>query len=292
MTNKFMYILAFLVLTVAMCQKPQPDPEPDPEPRPEPEIPCSVTFSPKINTFVTRAAENTFEDGDEISAYACYDESLASSNYAQNVRYSFSQGLFQSQSPIKYPEVDAALTFYAIYPFGNYSTPEMRFTVSNDQSTESAYSDSDLMTASAIAKGKKEVNLKFSHRLAKVVLDLAEVPSGEQSVTFCNLYTSVDADIAENTYIETGSRYNVRACPDGIDRFKVILPPQKIEAGTRFAEIAIGDKTFEWLADNDIYLSSGIEHKYVARIKENKLIFSAEINDWDKSSDEVDADEK
>lgn len=283
---KFYYMLAFLGLTVTMSCKP------DPEPEPEPEMPCSVSFSPKINAMATRVTDTSFEEGDKISVYACYDESLSSDNYAQNVKYTYYDGLFEAASPIKYPAKDAALTFYALYPYGNYSTPDILFTVSTDQSSEYDYAGSDLMTASAVAKDKDIVDLKFSHRLSKVVLNLVDVPSGSQSVTFCRLYTSVEADITENDYRESGSRYNVKACQNGSNSFKVILPPQKVSAGTLFAEIMVGDKVYEWAVETDIYLSSGIEHSYTARLKGNKVTVSAEINDWDKESGEVEADKE
>ena len=279
---RYLLMFAFLVTAVTMC-KPAPEPV---------EEVSSVSFSAKISQLTTRATETAFEEGDQISVFACYDASLASMNYADNIRYTYSGDLFQSTYPIAYPDKGAVLTFYAVYPFANYFMPEIRFTVSNDQGTEDAYTGSDLMTASAIAKDQEIVNLKFSHRLAKVVLDLIDVPEGSRSVTFTNLYTSVDADIADNTYRETGNRYNVESCPDGEDRFKVILPPQKITSGTQFAEIKIGNKVYKWIAENDIFLSSGIEHKYTVKIEKEKIVISADINDWDKISDDVDADRK
>lgn len=279
---RYLLMFAFLVTAVTMC-KPAPEPV---------EEVCSVSFSAKISQLTTRATDTAFEEGDEISVFACHDASLGHTNYAHNIRYSYSDDIFRTSYPITYPAKDAALTFYAVYPFGNYSMPEMRFTVSNDQSTESAYTDSDMMTASAIAKDQELVSLKFSHRLAKVVLDIAGASEGRRSVTFVNLYTSVDADIAENIYCEAGSRYSVRACNNGENSFKVILPPQKINAGTLLAEIKIDDKVYEWITESDIYLSSGIEHKYTVTIKDSVVVISADINDWDKISGEVDADRK
>lgn len=285
---RIMSLFLILPLMAALCQK---EPAPTPPDDPVVEEPYDVSFSAKVNDLTTRATDTAFETGDEISVFACYDASLASSNYAQNVRYAYSDGLFKASSPISYPDKDAALTFYAVYPFGNYSVPELRFTVSNDQSSEPAYTDSDLMTASAIAKDKEIVDLKFSHRLAKVVLNLSTVniPAGEQSVTFKRVYTSVNADIADNNFTETGSRYDVISSPDGTNGFKVILPPQKISAGELFAEIRIGDKVYDWVTDSDIYLSSGIEHTYTATLKETTVSISADINDWAETNDDVEA---
>lgn len=275
-------VMAFSLMAV-MCQE-----SPTPVQEVDKEKPCSVSFSPEIKSMGTRMMDDSFEEGDKISVYACYDESLSSDNYAQNIRYSYSNGLFEASSPISYPSKEAALTFYAVYPYGNYSTPDILFTVSSDQSSESDYAASDLMTASAVSKDKEIVSLKFTHRLAKVVLNLEEVSSKDCSVTFCRLYTSVDANITDNDYRESGSRYNVVACPDGRNSYKVILPPQKISAGNVVAEIIIDDKVYEWVAESDIYLSSGIEHIYTVTIKDNRFIISSDINDWDDESGAVD----
>lgn len=291
--GKVLSLFLLLPLMAGMCNPdPGPDPVPDPEPEPDLEQPYEVSFAAKVNEMTTRATDTAFEDGDEISVYACYDASLSSSNYAQNVRYKYDKGLFESTYPISYPDKSAALTFYALYPYGNYSTPEMRFSVSKNQDSEEAYMESDLMTASAVAKDKKTVDLKFSHRLAKIslVLNSDRMPAGEQSVKFCKVYTSLDADIADNRYTETGSKSDVASCPDGKNAFKVILPPQKIAAGSLFAEIRIGDKVYDWVAESDIYLSSGIEHVYTATLKEDTITIEADINDWNEESGEVEAD--
>lgn len=278
---RFCWILMTLPLMAVTCNK-----------NPEPELPCEVSFSAQIKALNTRATDTAFEQDDEISVFACYNASLASTNYAHNVRYTFTDNLFEASSPITYPDKDAALAFYAVYPFDNYSTPKLRFSVSDDQSQKDAYTESDLMTASIIAKDQEEVALKFSHKLAKVVirLDKVNIPDGEQSVKFCKVYTALDADIADNVFEETGSRRDVISCPDGSDNFKVILPPQKISAGSLFAEIRVGDKTYDWVADTDIYLSSGVEHIYTATLKETTVTITSYINDWNEVYGEVDAE--
>ena len=98
-----------------MCNPdPGPDPVPDPEPEPDLEQPYEVSFAAKVNEMTTRATDTAFEDGDEISVYACYDASLSSSNYAQNVRYKYDKGLFESTYPISYPDKSALPSMHCI----------------------------------------------------------------------------------------------------------------------------------------------------------------------------------
>lgn len=272
-------LLLLMPLMLAMCQK-QDDTDP-----------VGISFSAKINEMSTRAVGTAFENGDEISVFACHEASLASSNYAQNVRYRFNNDLFSASSPVTYPRKDAALTFYAVYPYGNYSVPELRFSVDTDQSTHAAYTESDLMTSSTTAKMKEIVELKFSHRLSKVVLNLNSADLSSADVRFIQVYTSLDADIAGNVYKETGRKSDVIAFNASAESFMAILPPQTIPAGSQFAEIRVGDKVYDWVAESDIVLSSGVEHVYTATLNGKSVTISADINSWNGSDETyVDAD--
>ena len=283
--NNIAGIFLTIPLLVTACQK-----EPDKAEPVDPVDLVEVSFSARINDMATRVDDSEFETGDKISVFACHEAVLSSSNYAQNVRYSFSEDLFKAKSPVTYP-ANASLTFYAVYPYGNYSVPELRFSVEKDQSDFASYMESDLMTSSVKAKDKEIVELNFSHRLAKLVLKLNDTASKDKSVTFMDVYTSLDADIADNIYEKTGRKSDVIAYDDGSDGFKAILPPQKITAGTLLAEISVGNEVFEWVTDSDIELASGVEYVYTAALKGKVVTISADINSWNDSDEtHVDAD--
>lgn len=276
--KRFIFILAAMTLLTVECT--QPSEEPGYEPNPD-----AVSFTAAIMPS-TRATDISFEAGDQISLYATDKGSLSSSNYAQNVQYTYYDGLFTTQQALTYPDQNTTLAFYAIYPYGNYNTPKFTFAVNRDQSTHSAYTKSDLMTASNTGRNTDIVDLVFNHNLTKVIINLssANLPAGTQSITFKNVYFTASADLASNTYKATGNLTDIKASSNGTNSFKVILPPQTIRKGETFAEITIGGKKYLWEVESDLILSSGVEYVYDLHLKQNSVMFTANINPWNDPS--------
>lgn len=248
--------------------------------------PDAVAFSAAIMPS-TRATDISFEDGDQISLYASEKGSLYSSNYAQNVKYTYMDGLFTTSEGLNYPDMNTTLSFYAIYPYGSYTTPEFYFAVNQDQSTHEAYTESDLMTASNTGRDQDVVDLVFNHNLTKVIINLSSdnLPAGQQSVVFRDVYHEVKADLSSNTYKYTGNTADIIASPNGTNSFKVILPPQTIERGDLFVEITIGGNRYAWEVESDLILSSGVEYVYNLALQENSVMFTSNINPWNAPSE-------
>lgn len=248
--------------------------------------PDAVAFSAAIMPS-TRATDTAFDSGDMISIYASSKGSLYSSNHAQNVKYTYYDGIFTTQEELTYPDKNTTLTFYAVYPYGSYTTPDFTFSVNKDQTTHASYTQSDLMTASNQAKNQEVVDLVFNHNLTKVIINLnsANLPAGTQSLTFKNVYSKATANLSSNTFKSTGSRTDIKASPNGTNSFKVIIPPQTIAKGELFAEITIGGDTYVWNVDRDLIFASGVEYVYNLSFRENSVSFQADINPWNEPSD-------
>lgn len=229
----------------------------------------------------TRATDIEFEEGDQISLFATEEDVIGSNNYAQNVPYTYFDGLFTTNGTLSYPTDESVLNFYAVYPFGDYTTPDFTFNVETNQTTHAAYTASDLMTATAVGKNEEIVDLTFSHRLSKIVVNFKAdpMPVGEQSMVVKNVYYTAEADLASNSFSHTGSVADIQACPNGTNSFKVILPPQAIKKGEVFLEIKIGDKTYTWKTDRDMVFNSGVEYTYSVELK-NNVVFTTQINPW------------
>lgn len=238
----------------------------------------------QFNAKITRATEYQFEAGDEISVFAAYKNSTDVGEYAKNVKYSFANNLFTTSKELVYPENGKDLSFYAIYPYANYSTPEFQFEVSNDQRSHSEYTTSDLMTASAVGNYEDEVDLTFNHRLAKVVINLIsdKMPAGEQTLVLKDVRSCALADLSSNTYYASNSKTtDIIASSNGTNSFKVVLPPQSFAKNTLFAEITIGNKVFEWVLSKDLILNSGVEYTYNLEINDKSSIaFTSQIDPW------------
>ena len=237
----------------------------------------SVRFNAKVGKS-TRATDIQFETGDEISIYASYTESEEVGTYAQNVRYRFEDNIFITNDNLSYPKSGDDLQFNAVYPYREYTVPEFQFAVKKDQRTHSSYTESDLMTASAIGNKNGTVDLTFNHRLSKVVINISSgnMPAGEQELTVKNVRYIADVNLISNTcYADNDSLCNIIASSNGTNSFKVLLPPQAISQGTVFAEIRIGNKVYEWTADKNVTLNPGVEYTYNINIDEANL-----LSDW------------
>lgn len=278
--KKIFIILA--VAALAACTEMQTEPTVVKKPI----NPDAVAFNADVQG-ATRATDTSFDEGDEISVFATTKNNLESSNYAQNVRYTYTDGMFTTSEDLTYPDEDTYLSFYAVYPYSSYSTPDFTFTVNKDQSDEKDYTASDLMTASQVAKNQEVVDLTFSHRMVKFVVKLNSdnLPAGNQKVTFKNVQRTVEADISDNRFKGTGALSEVTACPNGTNCFKVLLPPQTIRKGTEFARIQIGTDSYTWEVENDLILSSGVEYTYTLTLKEGSIMFTSNINPWNDPSD-------
>ncbi|MBR5592880.1 MAG: fimbrillin family protein [Bacteroidaceae bacterium] len=234
----------------------------------------SVRFNAKVGKS-TRATDIQFETGDEISIYASYTDSEEVGTYAQNVRYRFEDNIFITNDNLSYPKSGDDLQFNAVYPYREYIVPEFQFAVKKDQRTHSGYTESDLMTASAIGNKNGTVDLTFSHRLSKVVINIFSdnMPAGEQELTVKDVRYIADVNLLNNTcYADNDSLCNIIASSNGTNSFKVLLPPQAISQDTVFAEIRIGDKVYEWTADKNVTLNPGVEYTYNINIDEANLL--------------------
>ena len=156
----------------------------EPETERLPVNPDAILFSADIQA-ATKATDIAFENGDEISVFATTAKVPEETNYAQNVKYTYYDALFSTSEELVYPDEYTTLSFYAVYPYGSYTTPSFDFAVNKDQSTNETYTGSDLMTASQVAKNEDVVDLRFSHRMAKVVINLnaRNLPAGESAAT-------------------------------------------------------------------------------------------------------------
>ena len=243
-----------------------------------------VKFNAKINR-ATRATDLQFENGDAIGVYASYEGSSIIGDYAQNVIYNYQGSLFTTDGTLRYPSSGEDLQFYAIYPYNANSdtVPEFYFAVNTDQREHSNYTQSDLMTASALGEKNETVNLTFNHRLAKIVINITSenMPAGEPTLTFRNVKYIANANLNTNTYYASSSTANVIASANGTNSFKAILPPQSIAKDNLFAEIRIGNEIFEWVVNRDLIFNSGVEYTYNVELDAaNNIAFTTQINPW------------
>ena len=257
---------------------------------PERQDDMTVSFLGNIGPS-TRATDSNFEAGDAIGVFAVEKTTgnvsgrLMSSNYADNVKYVYSNGLFSGATSVIEQPTDKPLMFYkAVYPYSSDLRNEFSFAVGSDQSNSSSYTMSDLMTADTEATTEVTPHLVFSHKLSNIIINLKyeEKPGGSEQMFFNNVLVEAKANINENTFTSFGTTKTVIASWNGNNSFKVILPPQTIAEKVTLITLKVGSKTFTFFPESDFIWKSGMQYTYDVTVSKAGIIsFTSSINPWE-----------
>ncbi len=253
--------------------------------------PYAISFTEGINTMATRATEVAFEAGDEISVTAY----SGGSEYATNKRYTYSASLFSSDDPIIYPQGDEdGLSYRAVYPYVELSADkEVEFTIKTDQSLDSNYTLSDLMSASLYATTDEVPKLQFQHMLTKMVFKItdADIDLNGAAATVCSS-TSITYALGNSTYEITDDVEDVTMVSDDGSSFKAIILPQSYAVGDKFGVITVGGESYELYFNTATTLSAGVQYSYSLTISDGEVTFDdATIEDWSEYESDDDYEE-
>ena len=226
----------------------------------------NIVFFPSS---LTRAGDNSFESGDVIGVYASTNERgeiLVSGNYAANEKYAYSENQFiQVGKGIQKYKGDGVYTinYYAVYPYNEYQDVMFTFTIDEDQSTHAKYTKNDLMMGyNSATTAETLVPLKFRHMLSQVVVNTAKagLEGRNYTLTFLSDINKVKANLAKLTVIrsETNTKpIDIVMCPDGLNQYKAILPPQKMISKEVVVYIKMDGRTYLARLENNVSLHSG-----------------------------------
>lgn len=252
-----------------------------------------VSFLPSLSA-MTRASDTQFDAGDKIGVFAMKasenDQRAViankGSNYADNVAYTYGAGRFTNDNGIEIPG-DAKLFYTAVYPYTATAANSFSFEVKKDQAPSGAYTASDLCTASTEATDAKEVNLKFDHRLSKVVINLTGDgwTSGNVAVSVKNVMTTANVNLNDMTFVGIGSKADIACAPNGTLSYKLILPPQIIEQGEKFITASMNGVDYSYEAESKLEFTSGKSYEYTFTLNKTPegkelVLFSGDINPW------------
>ena len=137
----------------------------------EPQVPVSLTYS-TVDAIESKAAQNlnegTFDSGESVKVR------ISNTGAGEWTDYTFttgSAGAMTAPNPAPYYPAGAQnIDIVAYYP----ATAGTTFTVAADQTADASYKASDLMFASVTnqAKQAEAVNLAFSHKMAKLCVNI------------------------------------------------------------------------------------------------------------------------
>lgn len=284
MKKNYLNLLLCSCLLVA-CSNGGDDPEP--VVKPDVDKTSSVNFRGSIKQ-ASRATETAFEENDEISVFAVKPSSNivlgSSGNYADNVKYVYKNGKFESNSPITIAENDAnGLAYYAIYPYSSGASNSFAFSVKENQSTHSAYTQSDLCTAYAGPTTSKTVNLEFNHRLSNIVIKFYgdNLANKELSVKLEDVYVKCQADINANTYTPSGNKRTVTMGEESTNTFHAIIVPQTVSKDDVFMTVVMNGNEYKLSLASEMTFKSGRQTIFEYEIKGNDIVeLNGYINPW------------
>ena len=252
-----------------------------------------VSFQPSL-TGMTRATDTQFQTGDHIGVFvmkASAGDNRAiiadHGNYADNVVYTYDGARFTSTTGIELT-ADTKLFYAAVYPYTSNAANTYSFEVSTDQTTAAAFTASDLCTASTEATEAKVVDLKFSHRLSRLTINLTgEGWTGNNiSAKLRNVMTTTSVNLNNLTFVGTGTKKDITCRPDGTRSYTVILPPQTVGQGEKLFTITMNGTEYSLDTPTALEFRSGKSYEFTISLDANKEVvqFTGDINPW--NSDE------
>ncbi len=231
-------------------------------------------------SITSRATETAFENGDEISVTAY---STDGATYAENVKHSYLNSEFKSDTPIRYSSGNSELSFIALYPYVELSgDKKVNFSVLTDQSSGSNYTMSDLLISTTDKTSSDTPILSFSHLLTKVVVNISKSNVDMTNVVATiNAMPDVEYDIATLTPTTTGAQSPITMASDGVNSYKAIFAPQTIVSNETIGTISIDGTLYEFGYNIDVEMQAGKVYTINAEINGDKIIFDNPIiEDW------------
>ena len=240
-TKNLFFILVTALFLAACVQMENPD---------ERTTPVSLSYSTVVAS-ETKAAQNlneaAFASGETVMVQIA---DCGDTNWTGYVFTTGEEGAMTAPTPgPHYPAGSVNINIVAYYP----STAGTSFTVKSDQTADADYKASDLMFASVTNQAKQEapVNLAFSHKLAKLNVNISagEGVSSISSVSILNVKPTVSFDQISGAVGEaSGTATSIAVSNNGA----AVIPAQTISGGLLSivtdkgtATYSVTDKVFE-----------------------------------------------
>ena len=250
-----------------------------------------VIFRAVMNPSV-RSTETEFEANDAIGVFAVRPDGtnidLRASNYADNVKHIFDGVSFRAEGDGIKKDEDEYLAYYAVYPYQVPCGASFNFVVAADQSTHEAYTSGDLCTVSTTALKEAEVELKFYHRLSRLVVNVSGFNiAGNLDMELINVYSGAIADLNSNTFTADPSseKINIKANQESANSYSVIIPPQTIAANQELVKVNLNGREFRIKTPSALEFASGRSYSLNATVINGEIVLgTGQIVPWDNQT--------
>lgn len=242
----------------------------------------------------TRAVNDQWQAGDGIGLTMLKKGTTEVAEDAANRYYTTDDGT-GSFSPaaadqtIYFPQDGSEVLFKAFFPYRDDIASNFRIPVSvTDQSSLPAI---DLMTAEHVkgtSKADPNVELRFHHRLSKLIFNL-KLDTGEELISLndCALTikgmktTGTYELMSENLLVNDGSDGHITIPIGAIaEKREGIVMPRKAGAGVLFEFKAKDGGIYTALMSSDLELKGGYKYIFNITLKKTPVTVSATIVDW------------
>lgn len=252
-----------------------------------------ITFTSSV---MSRATDTSFEPRDAIGV-SMYTESGFVGN-ATDVQYTTADGRgFTSTNPMTWGAAGSAETvgFKGVYPYKAGAVVDGIYSFTLATGEGASLSDNDVMYSSMtdVAVGSKNVDLTFTHKLVKVVMQVYDqnrklLPGA--TVKINNQQTSGTLNLADGTVEGTGTAdatLDFASNPDVEGEYQTIVMPS---TATQGRVITITYKNVDYPCPVDMYaFDSGTKIIFSATLNPDgtvspgkTVIVSADVKDWEE----------
>ena len=249
-----------------------------------------ITFTSSV---MSRATDTSFDPRDAIGISMYADEALTS---AVNVQYVTEDGsAFTSQNPVTWGMAGGAATadFVGVYPYKADAVANGIYKITLSTEKGASLSKNDVMYAkNTSGVGEKNVNLNFSHKLVKVVMQIYDKNgngiSGAQ-VKINNQQTTGTLNLADGTVATTGAadqELQFASNSSITGQYQTIVMPSKAMQG-RIITITYNGNDYPCPVDAYEF-EIGKRIVFSATINSNGAVspgqpteVSADVTDWD-----------
>ena len=156
--------------------------------------------------------------------------------------------------------------------------------VAEDQSTQTAFQNSDFISAIDRTVEFNDPKLTFTHRTARVAIELKPgtgfTSVDGATVSLVSLSTDNENPTAIQTYHASGNSY------------EALTAPQTVAKGEPFIRVELGGGNFYFRPQNDVVLEAGNRYTYTVKVNATGLTLAGcEIGKWDDGGGESGAAE-
>ena len=151
--------------------------------------------------------------------------------------------------------------------------------VKSDQRKQTDFAASDFISAEAQTVQFDNPTLEFSHRTARITVNLEE-GNGITSVTGADVYvTGLSTD--------GGNPASISTYASGNDTYEALAAPQTVKANTPFIEVDLGGSTFYFRPQSDVVLTANSRYTYTVHVTAKGLeLVGCTIGDWTEGGGE------